>query len=304
LGVAVRALIIGGGVIGNVYAAQLHLAGHSVVILAHPARAEQINEFAPTIRDGRSRDQLTVPVRCVTTAAGAPYDFVAVAVRFEQLPSLSAALSDITGDPTVLIFGNNPRGDRPANVPASRGRLGFPGIGGTRIDGVIEYAHIKQQPTALEADSSGTLDEFAESLTQRGFAIQRVANMQGWLAHHAVFVASVCAALYRCQADPVALSRSRKTISLMCWAVTEGFSLLRRHGVGGAPTALATLHLGPLHPAAIAYWSRAMRSPMGELCFAAHARRAGTEMRAIADSVLAQVHRGAQAPHLIELLQS
>lgn len=36
-----------------------------------------------------------------------------------------------------------------------------------------------------------------------------IADMSGWLAYHAVFVASVSAALYRCQTDPQRLARER-----------------------------------------------------------------------------------------------
>ena len=38
---------------------------------------------------------------------------------------------------------------------------------------------------------------------------------------------------------------------------------------------------------AVRYWARAMHSPMGELCFAAHARHAEAEMRALGHDVQA-----------------
>ena len=60
---------------------------------------------------------------------------------------------------------------------------------------------------------------------------------------------------------------------------------LRRAGVQGAPRNLRTLHLPVLLPVAVRYWSRTMRSPMGERCFAAHARHARPEMRALASEV-------------------
>jgi hypothetical protein len=40
------------------------------------------------------------------------------------------------------------------------------------------------------------------ALSSRGFAVQRVADMDGWLAYHVAFVACVGAALYRCGTDP------------------------------------------------------------------------------------------------------
>ena len=69
----------------------------------------------------------------------------------------------------------------------------------------------------------------------------RVADMDGWLEYHAVFVASICAALYRCGTDPRRLARSRATLKLMCLAITEGFQQLRRAHVEGCPRNLRVL---------------------------------------------------------------
>ncbi len=66
----------------------------------------------------------------------------------------------------------------------------------------------------------------------------------------------------------------------MCAAVTEAFAALRQMGATGLPRNLAALHNPLLKAVAVRYWARAMRSPMGELCFAAHSRHAEAEMRA------------------------
>ena len=49
------------------------------------------------------------------------------------------------------------------------------------------------------------------------------------------------------------------------------------------------LHSPLLRPVAVRYWARTMRSPMGELCFAAHARHAEAEMRALGHDVEAPI---------------
>jgi hypothetical protein len=71
----------------------------------------------------------------------------------------------------------------------------------------------------------------------------------------------------------------------MCRAITEGFTALRAEGVGGLPDNLRTLHHPFLRSVAQRYWARTMRSPMGELCFAAHARHAEAEMRLLGHDV-------------------
>ena len=63
---------------------------------------------------------------------------------------------------------------------------------------------------------------------------------------------------------------------------------------------LAWLHSPLLRVVAVRYWARTMRSPMGELCFAAHARHAEAEMRALARDVEARI---TGSPALAELLR-
>ena len=118
------------------------------------------------------------------------------------------------------------------------------------------------------------------ALAGRGFAVQRVADMDGWLAYHAAFVGCIAAALYRCGTDPARLAADRATLRLMCRAITEAFAALSADGTAGLPRNLAVLHRPWLRPVAVRYWARTMRSPAGELCFAAHSRHAEAEMRA------------------------
>ena len=128
--------------------------------------------------------------------------------------------------------------------------------------------------------------------------------MDGWLAYHAAFVACIAAALYRCGTDPGRLAADRQTLSLMCAAVTEAFATLRRVGMTRLPRNLAVLHTPLVKAVAVRYWAHTMRSPMGELCFAAHSRHAEAEMRALADRVTARLPASAATSHLSQLLNS
>ena len=204
----------------------------------------------------------------------------------------------------MLLFGNNPggRSTLPAQVPGEV-RLGFPGVGGVLRDGTADYVRIRQQPTALEAGSDPRLATLERALRQRGFAVQRVSDMDGWLAYHAAFVACVAAALYRCGTDAAQLAANREALRLMCAAVTEAFAALRHAGVTGLPRNLAILHSPPLKAVAIRYWARTMRSPAGELCFAAHTRHAQAEMQLLGDQVIARLADSPATSHLRQLLQ-
>jgi ketopantoate reductase len=298
-----RVLIAGCGVIGTVYGAHLGAAGHAVNVLSHPPRTNDVKARGLTARDVLTGNRAETSAVVVPDAAAGCYDLVLVAVRADQLASACAELTGLQGAPAVLFFGNNPGGRAaiPAAVPGAV-QLGFPGIGGVLRDGTADYARIRQQPTALQATSDPRLVELERALRQRGFAVQRVTDMDGWLAYHAAFVACVTAALYRCGSDPARLAADRHTLTLMCDAVTEAFRVLRHSGVAGLPRNLAALHSPALKLVAVRYWARTMRSPAGELFFAAHARHAQPEMRALAVQVTARLGNCPAISRLSELL--
>jgi 2-dehydropantoate 2-reductase len=297
----VNILVVGAGVIGTVYGAHLAAAGNKVSVLGHGRRTAEIAAGGLCARDALRAGEIRSAVAVVPDARG-EYDIVLVAVRRDQLAAACARLAALDAAPAVVFLGNNPAGrsgiaaDLPGDI-----YLGFPGVGGVMTGGHAEYVRIRQQPTALPVTGDPRLAALASALSRRGFAIQRVADMDGWLAYHAAFVACIAAALYRCGTDPVRLAADRGTLTLMCEAITEAFAALRASGTAGCPRNLAVLHSPLLRPVAVRYWARTMRSPMGELCFAAHSRHAAAEMQALGRDVSAQI---TGAPALTELLHA
>jgi ketopantoate reductase len=294
-----RVLVVGVGVIGTVYGAHLAAAGNTVWVLSHGPRTDEVAAGGLRARDvlgGRRADAETA----VVPDASGEYDIVMVAVRRDQLASACAELAVLTGKPAIVFFGNNPAGraavtgDLPGDV-----YLGFPGIGGVMTGGTADYVRIRQQPTALQQTSDPRLAALEAALSSRGFAVQRIPDMDGWLVYHAAFVACVAAALYRCGTDPVRLAADRATLTLMCQAISGAFATLRTSGTAGLPRNLALLHSPLLRPVAVRYWARTMRSPTGELCFAAHCRHAKAEMRALGQDMAARI---TGSPALDELL--
>jgi 2-dehydropantoate 2-reductase len=300
----VNVLIVGAGVIGTVYGAHLGAAGHTVHVLSRPPRTDGIAVHGLAAHDVVSGARTEATARVVDTAGAGRYDLVLVTVRFGQIGRAAGQLTALGGTPIVLFFGNNPPGR--AAIPTSVSgtvRLGFPGVGGVLRDGVADYVRIRQQPTALQAGPVAGLDELGHVLRQRGFDVQRVTDMDGWLAYHAAFIACVAAALDRCGTDAARLAGDRATLRLMCAAITEAFGALRQQGIAGLPRNLAVLHSPLLKTVAERYWARTMRSPAGELCFAAHARNAPAEMRALAGQVTARLADRPSTSHLRQLLQ-
>jgi 2-dehydropantoate 2-reductase len=300
-----RVLITGAGVIGTVYGAHLGAAGHTVSVLHHPPRTDDIATRGLVARDVLNGNRAKTGAVVIPDAATGEYDLVLVAVGNEQLATACAQLTALDGAPTVLFFGNNPGGRSaiPAGIPG-KVRLGYPGVSGVMRDGVAEYVHVKQQATALQAVSDSRLAELERALRRRGFSFQHVTDMDGWLAYHAAFVACVYAALFRCGTDAARLAADRPTLTLMCAAVTEAFTALHNAGVTGLPRNLALLHSRALKPVAVRYWARTMRSRVGELYFAAPARHAQPEMQALGEWVTTRLANSPETSHLGQLLQS
>jgi 2-dehydropantoate 2-reductase len=295
----VKVLIVGAGVIGTVYGAQLAAAGATVAVLSHGPRTDQVAAASLSARDVLSGTQVDARAAVIPDASG-EFDIVLLAVRREQLASACISVPGLAGKPAIVFFGNNPGGrkDLPGNLPGDV-YLGFPGVGGTMVSGIAEYVRIRQQPTILPDAPGSRLDALAAVLSSGGLAVRRVRDTDGWLAYHAAFVACIGAALYRCGTAPARLAADRVTLTLMCRAITEAFAALRASGTRGVPRNLAVLHSPLLRPVAVRYWAATMRSPMGELCFAAHCRHAETEMRGLGRDVAAPAIR---SPALAELL--
>jgi 2-dehydropantoate 2-reductase len=298
-----KILLVGAGAVGTVYGANLAVAGNTIAVLAHGPRTDKIVRNGLTARDVSDGRMVEASVKVVADPGTDTYDLVLVAVTRDQLSAACAPLTALLGTPAIVLLGNGVGRGLLTDASAGRVYLGFPGVGGAVVDGTVEYVRIKPQPSALEAAHDPRLDELAAHLVARGFAVQRIDDMDGWLKYHAVLVACICAALYRCGTDTHRLGRDRRTLHLMCAAVTQGFTSLRRQGIDGMPANLRVLHNRFLTPVAVAYWGRTMRAPTGELWFGAHARHAGAEMHALARDVLSRLGENETAPSLRELLE-
>ena len=283
-----KVLVVGAGVIGTVYGAHLAAAGNTVSVLTHGPRTDEVAAGGLCARDVLGGGWARADSAVVADAHG-DYDVVLVAVRSDQLASACAGLAP-GREACRRLLRQQP--GRPAAITGDTlgdVYLGFPGVGGVMTGGTADYVRIRQQPTALQQTSDPRLAALEAALSDRGFAVQRVADMDGWLVYHAAFIGCIAAALFRCGTDPVRLAGDRATLTLMCQAITEAFAALRTSGTAGLPRNLAVLHSPLLRPVAVRYWARTMGSPMGELCFAAHTRHAAAEMRALGRDTAARI---------------
>jgi ketopantoate reductase len=89
-----RILIVGAGVIGTVYGAQLGAAGHTVSVLRHPPRTGDIANRGLAARDVLTGSRVETRIHVVPDATGR-YDLVLAAVRSDQLALACAQLTEL-----------------------------------------------------------------------------------------------------------------------------------------------------------------------------------------------------------------
>lgn len=306
-----RILVIGGGVIGSVYAAWLEHAGHDVTMLARGQRLEEVREHGLLIEDASTRTRIAIPVAVTDHLyAGDKADIVIVAVRLDQVGDVLPLLAANTEIPTVLSLLNDAFGaERFADALGSeRTVLGFPGIGGRREGELIKYYVLPQQPTILgEVDGRRTtrLRTLADMLsaTGHGHRVATTTNMDGWLKTHAIFVTCLSAALAGAGDDSVRLAHDRRQVSFMVQAIQEGFRALKVQGLEVTPSNLDVLFDRMPRWFATSYWQRTLQGPVGTLAIAPHARAARAEMALLADQVNQLLQPSSQSvPTLRQLL--
>jgi 2-dehydropantoate 2-reductase len=251
----INVLLIGSGVIGSVYAAQFGLAGHNVHVLAYGAREVELASTGIRIRDVANNRLEQVPVKVIKRPGDAQFDLIIIAVRANQLAAVFPTLGSLSGQPHILLIGNNPDGRKTIPVDLNRSvQFAFPGISGSIKDGVVEYIHVAQQPTTLEASSSPLAGTIHDVLTSRHFPVRNVDTMDGWLAYHTVFISCISMALIRADVEAQKLGHNRQLLKLMCQSIEEGFRVLRSRGTKGLPMNLMILHTPLLRLIAINYW--------------------------------------------------
>ena len=283
-------LVVGAGVIGTVYGAHLGAANHRISVLA-TVNARRRSPCAVSM-PGTSRpaSRRKHRLRSVTSAAELDVDVVLVALRRDHLHGAAAALAGVTSDALVLFMGNNPAGrSEPAQRSRRTSRARFPGVG-ARCATTSSAIHDRAAANGDRSERQSASRRRGRRPDPRGLPVQRVSEMDGWLAYHAVFVAAISAGLYRCGTDPTRLADDRATLKLTCAAITEGFRALHADRVQGCPRNLAVLHNRWLTPIAIRYWA-GHAIAHGGIAFAAHARHAEPEMRRLAQDVIARLPR-------------
>ena len=281
-------LVVGAGVLGSLYAAKLHAAGHHVTVLARGERLAEIRQRGLRLIDETTGESLAAPV-AVTDHLGPAdaYELVLVLVRKNQVASLLPMLAANRHTPNVLFMLNNAAGPREMLSALGRERVlfGFPGAGGQREQGVVRYRLVARvQPTLLgELDGRRTprVERAAQALREAGFPVVVSDNIDAWLKTHVALVSPIANALYLAGGSNDRLARTPDGLLLMVRAVKEGLRVLRALAIPITPARYRLLAWLP-EPLLLAVLRRAFDTPAAELVMARHANAARGEMRQLA----------------------
>lgn len=314
-----RFLVIGAGVIGSLYAGRLALAGHEVGLVARGRRLAALRQGGLALVDEASGRFEIAPVRVVEGGdASAPYDFVVLAVRRDQLEEALVAAARLKAARAFVTMVNLADGGEAAAraLGAERLVMGFPGAGGTiREDGSVAYRIVSaaiQRTTFGEA--AGGASERARALARAcsaaGFPSALSRDMASWQRSHLALVSPIANAVYGAGGDIASCARDRRLMGLMVDAIREGFEVVRTAGAcdGRArgrvePPKLAAMMALPKAFLVPAFASR-MTSPWGETVIARHALKAREEMRLLSEDLLGLADgAGKPAPALRELAE-
>jgi 2-dehydropantoate 2-reductase len=300
-----KILMLGGGVIGSVYAARFLRVGHDVTILARGERLAELSGNGLTVENAHSGERDEFAVRAI----GAPdpsehFDLVWVAVQAPQLDSALPLVSGIPGEHDVLFFGNTAgRTGELADTIGGRCLFGFPGVGGVRDGHGVRYVLIRQQKTTLgepTGSPSERLSALATVFNQAGLPTAISANIEGWLLGHAAFVVPIALALSRVDTDFARLGADRGLLRQMVRATRQAFEALTATGAAEIPGNLRMLYRLPT-AFATSYWRRVLTSPDGEFWFG-HIRAAPEEIDDMASALRLAVRKTARSTPDLEAL--
>ncbi len=285
-----KILVYGAGVLGSLYAARLHEAGHEVSILARGERLGPIRQQGIVLVDALTGRETRTPVPVVERLDPEDaYDLALVLVRRNQLAGVLPALAANRAVPAVLFMVNNPAGagELASTLGRERVLLGFPGAAGTREGHAVRYVILpgQVQPTTCgELDGSTTprLRRIIAAMRGAGFPAAIEPDMDAWLKTHVAWISPLANALYMAGGDSRRLARTRDGVVLMVRAIREGFQVLRELGYPITPARLRLFAWAP-EPLLVGGWQRLLATRWAEVAIAGHANAARDEMRRLAD---------------------
>ncbi|TXL84536.1 2-dehydropantoate 2-reductase N-terminal domain-containing protein [Streptomyces sp. IB2014 016-6] len=246
-----KLLVYGAGVLGSLFAARMHEAGHDVSLLARGERLAALRRHGVQLAEADSAAIRRVPVPVVEQPDGA-YDLITVLVRTHQVGVVLESLAPVEGD--VLFLHNWAAGPEPlgAAIGDERVLLGFPTAAGTMDGDVVRYRKTNAMTRRVampigESDGRTTprLERVVRTFRAAGINAKAEPHMDAWLKTHAAFEVPLGQAV-QTAGGPVALAADPDAVRSMLHLMRHNLAALDTPPVPRAFAALRTLPQGLL----------------------------------------------------------
>lgn len=302
-----KILVFGAGVIGSLYAARLHKAGHEVTVVARGKRYEDIKQHGIVIEYFDTGKQAKAVVKVTDKMPEEEYfDFCLVPVQKTQLEEALQILAGNIKIPTFLFMVNNAEG--PAMMIDALGKervlLGFANAGGERDGHIVRLMIAKGKAVTmgeLDGSTSERLIQIGSAFREAGIPVEFSRNMDAWLRYHVALVGPLANAMYMAGSCNYKLAQNPEIIRKGLRGMREAFRVLKAHGFPVEPSSLKVVFAMPdffLVPLA----RKLFNSKLLDIGGARHARSARAEMTRLNEELLALARQaGIKTPYLDEL---
>ena len=280
-----KLLFFGAGVLGSLYAARLHEAGHDVTLLARGSRYQNLKKHGVVLEAFDTGAITQTFVRVVDTMpTDEPFDACIILVRGNQLEE---ALNVLKQNPHIdyyVSMVNAVTGTSSLVQALGRDRviLGHANAGGERDGHRIRYM-ISQEITLGELDGERTerLETLAGAFRSANLPVVFSQDMDAWKRYHVALAVPFANALYMSGGCNYRLSRNREALRLCINGIREGFHTLRTLDFPVEPPKLRWILALP-NAILIPLFARILRLKVADIGMARHARNARDEMAALA----------------------
>lgn len=251
-----KILIYGVGPFGSLFAERLSEAGHSVFLLDHEERQQELKTYGIVTENTKTGEQTVTRLPVVERFAEEDiYDLVIVPIRKNLVADVLPSLAANKKVPTYLFMLNNAAGQQRFVEALGKERVmaGFPLPGGYKKGHIMYMMPVEEKkPTVLpigEVDGSilPRTYEVADILSSmRGYRAEIRKDMDDWLkAHVALLIPTLAPAVYACKTDLEHFAATRDAHVLLKRALPEAFHALQNAGVPITPPTLRIIEWIP-----------------------------------------------------------
>ncbi|NLG50509.1 MAG: ketopantoate reductase family protein [Chloroflexi bacterium] len=287
----VRVLVVGAGVVGSTYAAQLARRGVNVTLLARGERLQALLRRGLIVEDMLTGCKKQSSVEVISALPpDADYDLAIVAVRYGQTAEALEAIRGLADTTPILMLQNNPEGIDAFARRLGKGHLlmGFPATGGHRVGDMVRSSPLWVMSTVVgEADGAETqaLYQALAILRRAGIRVEVERRMVPWLQTHAAEIAALAGVAYKNGGKARQMARNTQDIKLYLSALREAYAVLQGSGIPITPESQLAIFERPLWLQMLIVRA-VLWTPWAAEIVDEHLAAAPEEMRALYDQVL------------------